>query len=918
MFVKSMRKYFLLSAATALTMPVMTAEAVEDETLFDEIIVSSSRIKKSGFEAPTPVTVLGVEDMEARGTSNVADIINELPGFSGTRTPTSTSLNSRGSGTNAIDLRGLGGNRNLVLVNGRRHVPTDEFGNVDMNVIPTLAVKRIEVVTGGASAAWGSDAVSGVVNVIYDKTLEGLKVEAQYGISGQGDAENYRLSMAFGSAVAEGRGHILIAADYNDHKGIPLATARDWSLRHPGILPNAADTGPNDGIPANIIRNNVGLFLASPNGVTLPGGPLGNLEFLPDGTAIPRALGTIGGVMMAGGSGSFLSDSAALYIPVERKNVMAAFDYDITEDVNFYFEGSAGQSNSNGALVNSFSFGIPIKSGNSYLPASVQTIMTDTGTGSLALFRTNSEFGPISSVSQTVNYRFVAGLKGDLNDNWSWDAYYQYGRSDFSNRQINNLLPGNMALAADAVIDPITGNPVCAAALSGVDPNCVPINLFGVGSPSQDAIDYVTGTSISDTILKQQVAAASVSGDLFEGWAGPISTSFGLEYRKESLKREVDDLSERALFLITNAQPLEGDYNVKEVFGEVLVPLLNEETSGQSLNFNGALRYTDYSTSGTVATWKAGLTYDPISELRIRGTISRDIRAPSIGEVFLKTLLLFENVTNPFTGNTDFSRILNTGNTELKEESALTKTFGMVYSPDWLENFQASVDWYDIDITDSIQSVSSQSIIDACFSGKTEFCNLIKFAPDNTIQDITNKLLNLGTFQVRGIDFEARYLTVLDNDDTVGLKILGSYVYDKNVAADGVTEVNYAGEVGSASGFGLPKWKIRANVSYETGGFGLFSQLRYVGAGKYNIQWGPEELADAENNIAAEIYVDLSARYRFEQGSLEGVELFGGINNVFDNDPPVIPLDFIGPTATNAVHYDVVGRSFYFGVRAQF
>lgn len=909
------RKYLILNSVSAMTMLMgsmaSATDQAEDEIEVEEIVVSSSRIKKSGFEAPSPVTVLSVDDLEARGTTNVADILNELPSFSATRTPSSTVLNSRGNGTNAVDLRGLGGNRNLVLVNGRRHVPSDEFGNVDLNVIPTLAVKRIDIVTGGASAAWGSDAVSGVVNVIYDKNLEGLKLEAQYGVSGQGDAENYRLSMAFGSEVGDGRGHVLIAADYNDNKGIPLATARDWALRHPGLLAVG-------GSPANIIRDNVSLFLASPNGVTLPGGPLGNLEFLPDGTAIPRSLGNIGGVLMEGGSGSFLGDSAALLIPVERTNVMAAFDYDITEDVNFYFEGSAGQSNSTGALVDSFLFGQPIFSGNPYLPASVQQTMDDTGEGALVLFRTNSEFGPISSVSQTNNYRFVAGLNGDFDDNWSWDLYYQYGRTDFSNRQINNLIPGNMALAADAVLDPDSGNIVCAAALSGVDPNCVPINLFGVGSPSQEAIDYVTGTSISDTQLKQQVVAASINGDLFEGWAGPITTAFGAEYRKESLKREVDDLSEQALFLITNAQPLEGDYDVKEVFGEVLVPILDEGATGQSLNFNGAVRYTDYSTSGTVVTWKAGLAYNPIRDLRLRGTISRDIRAPSIGEVFLKTLLLFGNIGNPFTGNVDFATILNTGNNDLKEESALTKTVGMVYSPEWLDNFQVSVDWYDIDIEDAIQGVSSQSIVDECSAGNAEFCDLINFAPDNTVLEITNKLLNLGTFRVRGFDFEGRYMTEVGDNGTLGFKVLGSYVYAKDIAPDGSNEVNFAGEVGSASGFGLPKWKIRSNISYDNGGLGLFSQIRYVGAGKYNVQWGPAELADSENNIGAEIYVDMSARYRFEEGVLEGMEIFGGVNNVFDNEPPVIPLDFIGPTATNAVHYDVIGRSFYFGVRAKF
>src|SRR5690606_7297974 len=234
----------------------------------EEINVTSSRIQRSGFEAPTPVTMIGMEEMELRGVTNVADIINELPGFTGSRTPTSTTLNSRGNGTNALDLRGLGTNRNLVLVNGRRHVPGDEFGSVDLNVIPSLAIQRVEVVTGGASAAWGSDAISGVVNIIYDKTLEGLKFEAQFGIAGEGDAENYRLSMAYGARTADDRGHVLIAADWNDNKGIPFATARKWSNLHPGILQNPADTGPNDGIPAFRMVTNAKLFLGSPNGVT--------------------------------------------------------------------------------------------------------------------------------------------------------------------------------------------------------------------------------------------------------------------------------------------------------------------------------------------------------------------------------------------------------------------------------------------------------------------------------------------------------------------------------------------------------------------------------------------------------------------------------------------------------------------------
>ncbi|WP_081611385.1 TonB-dependent receptor [Kordiimonas gwangyangensis] len=905
------------TAAILFAVPAYAQDSSTENNLLEmeEIVVSSSRIKKSGFEAPTPVTVLGGDDLAARGATNVADIVNELPGFTGTITPTATVLNSRGSATNVLDLRGLGGNRNLVLVNGRRHVPTDEFGVVDINVVPTLAVSRIEVVTGGASAAWGSDAISGVIDIRYDDQLEGLKAEAQYGISDEGDNENYRVSLAFGANVAEGRGHVLIAADYNESKGLPDARGREWSREHWGIIANPDDTGPNDGIAANMFAPDVKLFIASPNGVTLPDGTaLGNLEFMPGGTAVSRQLGdVIGGVFMTGGSGAYFGDQTALAIPLERKNIMAAFNYEVAEGLNFYFEGNAGQSASEGALIDSFIFGETIKSGNPYLPDSVQAEMDASGTDSISLYRTNSEFGAITSVSKTQNLRFVAGFDGEFSNGWTWDVYYQYGRVDFSNQQTNNMIPGNLSLAADVVTDPVTGEAVCASALSGQNPNCVPINLFGVGSPSAAAIDYVTGTSISDTKLRQDVVAATVNGDLFEGWTGPISTAFGVEYRKESLKREVDDVSEQAGFLITNAQPLEGEYNVKEGFGEVLVPLLNTDT-GQSLSFNGAVRYTDYSTSGTVLTWKTGLTFDPIEELRLRGTISRDIRAPSIGEVFLKTLLLFENIENPFTGNVDFTKILNTGNSDLQEERALTKTFGVVYSPNWLEGLRLSVDWYDIGISDAIQSISSSAIVQGCFEGDDAFCDLVAFEPDNTIASVTNRLLNLGTYDVRGLDFEAQYQTVLNNGATLGVKLLGSYVYDKNIAPDGANEENYAGDVGAENIFGLPKWKARGNVAYQTEKYGLFANVRYVGAGKYNVLWGPEQLSDEDNNISAQVYVDLSAQYQLR----EWIEVYAGVNNVLDNDPPVAPLDFISPQVTNPVHYDVVGRSFYFGVRTQF
>ncbi len=916
---KLIRSLFTLVSLTMLSFVYGPVLAEEDEDgLLEEVTVTASRLRQTGFEAPTPVTVLQAADMQVRGTTNVADIINEVPAFTPTLTPQSTVLNTRQNGVNGLDLRGLGMNRNLILVNGRRHVPFDEFGIVDINAIPSIAVERIEIVTGGASAAWGSDAVSGVVNIIYDKDLDGTKFEAQYGESAQGDAENKRLSGAFGSYFSDDRGHFMIAVDYFKNNGIPEAKVRDWVRKHPGVLVNPLDTGPNDGIPQFIIRNDATLFLASPNGVTLPLGlPTDNLEFLPNGTAIPRALGIPGGNLMQGGSGSFLPDRNALDIPLERQSALGTLDYQFNDHVRFFSEASYSKSESSGPVVDAFTFGLPIFSGNPFLPASVQETMNNTGVPFLVLFRTFEEFPPITSVNENQNKRIVLGLDGKIDDNWWWEAYYQYGKAEFSNDQANNLLPANLALAANAVLDPLTGETVCAANAGGASgaPGCVPINLFGKGSPSQAAIDYITATGMAFTKLKQQVVSASIGGEIFEGWAGPVAATFGAEYRDESLDRTVDDNNDNFRFLITNAQPLSGDFNVKELFTEVLVPLIS---GSQELNFNGAVRWAKYSTVGSAVSWKGGLVYQPTTSWMFRGSVSRDIRAPSIGETFLKTLLLFDDVTNPWTGGRDFIQVFNTGNENLTEERAITKTFGVVWSPTQAD-FQISVDWYNINLEDGIGSITNQDIVNRCAAGAEEFCSLIESAPDMTITRITNKLLNLGTFNVEGLDFAANYRLSVGKG-SFGLNFLGNYLIKKEVAPQGAEPVDVVGEMrfNSNANFGAPRWKARLGASYDQGPWGLYGQVRSISAGKYNPNWGPEQLSPEDNSIGAQYYFDLSAYYRFKISGLKNLELYGGVSNLLDRNPPVVPVDFISNLATNPTHYDVIGRRFYMGIRLAF
>ncbi len=906
------RKSWLMTtlAAAALTAHANAQDGQLAGAADDVITVTASRLNTSNFDAPTPVAVVGAELIDQRGATNIANTINEMPAFTGTITPSATNLNSRQNGVNAVDLRGLGTNRNLVLINGRRAAPFDEYGNIDLNAVPSLAIDRVEIVTGGASAAWGSDAVSGVVNIIFDNDLEGLKLNAQYGQSDNNDAEDYRFSAAWGSHFNEDRGHILLAGDYVKNKGIPEGRDRDWQRLSPALIPNNADTGPNDGIPQFRYANNAVLFVGSPNGVTLPSGtPTGNLEFFPDGTARDRQLGEIGGNFMVGGSGARLGDSTAIFIPVERFSLLGAFEHELADNLEFFAEASFSQSESRGALLDAFSLGnVTITPDNPYLPADVAAAGE-----SFSLFRTFTEFDPITSISKNQNMRFVGGVRGSFGESWQWEVSAQHGRGDFSNDQENNLLVGNLIAAADAVYDPSVDDVVCRANLGGANgaPGCSPINLFGAGSPSAESIAYITETGTSDTEIEQSVVAATLSGELFEGWAGPILTSAGFEYREESLSRTVSAENDNEEFSIVNAQPLNGAYNVKEGFLEVGVPLIG---GSHPLDFNGAVRYTDYSTIGGVLTWKTGLVFSPTEMIRLRGSVSRDIRSPSIGETFVETVLLFTNISNPFNGMEELIQVPVSGNPTLEEESALTTTAGVVFTTG---GFEASVDWYRIDLDGAIGVLGGQSIANRCFGGETELCELIEFGAGQSIISISNQNLNLGTFEVQGLDFEGRYSQPLGAGE-LSLGFVGSYLLEKNIAPSGGTPKDVAGELGSVSGFGTPDFRATVSAAYDTERWGGYAQLRYIGDGLYDPDFGPEQLSDSENHIGSVVYLDLSANYVLENVGGGMMEIYGGVDNVLDRDPPLVPDNFISNLGTNANHYGVIGRKFYVGVRASF
>ncbi len=896
-----------LSTAFSIYTPAFAVE----EIAVEEITISASRIKRDGFEAPTPVSVISEDTFENTGTTNIADVINQIPAFSAMKSPAITGLNSTENGINALDLRGLGANRTLVLVNGRRHVTSGASGTVDTNVIPSIALERVEVVTGGASAAWGSDAVAGVVNMIYNKNLDGLKFESQYGISDKGDMDNYRLAAAYGGKSQNDRGHFLIAGEYNKSEGIGSPRSRDWGRKQYQIL-------------GNQFLPDAKLYFGHPDGAILSGfgqpPELADLVFGPGGAVSNREIGTRfpGPIWMVGGDGPDFAAEGTLVVPLERKNIMGSYEYKLTDDINVFFEGSMAKSRSVSPVVQGASFlfgygaGFPIKSGNPFIPASVQATMDANDISEFGLVRTTEDMGVITADSSHVTYRVATGFNGTIDDNWSWEVYYQRGENTFVNIKRNNLLKEKFIDAIDVISDPDTGAPVCR-----IGGSCEPLNLFGSGSPSQAAIDYVTGNGISRTNTTQDVFSGSLSGDVFEGWAGPVSVSVGAEARRESLRLIVDKYSEESAYVVGNTQPLSGAVNVKEAFGEFVVPLLDANSGlGESMELNGAVRLTDYSKSGTVTTWKAGLTYRPEEQFLMRGAISRDIRAPNISELFTTSTLLFANVFNPLTGETELVQQINRGNPDLNPERAITKTLGMVYSPTWLDNLQLSVDWYDIKVSGAIAGVPLQEIVDNCIiEGNQTFCDALTIGGGNRIERISNSEFNIASLHSSGLDFEANYETEVGNSATLGFHVFGSYIIDKKNSPNGKVTTNRAGEV-RIDNQGMPKFKLNGSVSYADGPWGVYSQVRFIGKAKYDVTYDSTQLADEFNNISPEVYVDLSARYGFK--ALGDMEVYGGINNVFDNDPPVVPYNFVANLQSNGGIYDLVGRFFYVGLRGKF
>lgn len=983
--------YSCMALMGASSMTAFAQEGAQLPTL-EEVTVTGSRIERTGMNAPTPVTQVTTEELSYMAPGNLIESLSQLPLFYGNTSSAAPGNFFVTPGSGNLNLRGIGTRRTLVLLNGRRVVSSTRYGGTDINVFPEAMISSVESVTGGASAAYGTDAITGVTNFILNTDFEGVDGHAQGGVTSRGDGENWEASFALGAPIGD-KFHVLFSTDRFEQDAISTYEGRDW-YKSWGLANNADPNG-----PTTLVRPYVVSTTATFDGrISAPGTPLNDLNFTSDGKSAtpfvhnPDYVGTSQSIAGGTGSGDYIGADRPNVAPkFERDSSFVYLDYDVSDNLTLFVQGIYGNSvttskNGVGQFQGPFS-PMTIYSGNAFLPPSIQQIMDDNGIASFTLNRIghSSDLGRANgrTIQDTTLASSTIGFDADLDtdgffDGWRLDGYYQYGESRTKSSQVGGIRIDRIHLAHDAVVDPATGAIVCNVTLvSGLYPDCVPLNPFGRGNMSQAAIDWVTGTEpgqrintplyytqsgyslgltdsyISDEAkvtranIEQEVFEVSINGEILDNRrAGPVSVAVGAGYREEKMNQIVRDstlpdsnhdtgrpvpANDAALGIrgqpggdVNNSVAIQyskvpnilGKMDVTEIFGEVFVPLV----ANGKLDFDVAARLADYSGSGNVTAYKAGLSTQLTDTFRVRATQSHDVRAGTLSERFDQTGSA-GSVMDPFYGGRS-NNIFQAqgGDPNVRPEESDTTTFGIVYQPGWADGLSLSVDWYEVKLKDAIIALTSQQILDQCFAGDQVLCGRIQRLPDTTINLIQAQVVNFAKANVNGVDFEIGYRKNVSifggGDEFLGFRLLASHLAENSTQNPPSPVIDRAGQLNL---FEFPQDKVTANLTYANGPFSAFLQARTVDDGVRDTQ-AVEGVAIDDNTIDGVTYLDLNLRYEMQVG--DGMwEFYGVVNNLTDEDPPVVPnFGFFGATAnqTNAGLHDLLGRRYTFGARFSF
>ena len=917
----------------------------------DEIIITGSRIVREGYEAPTPLTVVSANAIDNSADMSLVNFLNTMPALTGSSLMSSgqSNISAGTSGMQTLNLRSLGANRVLVLLDGQRTVGSSLTGLVDVGNFPAQLVSRVDIVTGGASAVYGSDAVGGVVNFILDKKFVGVKAEISGGLTNYGDDRNYKVDLSGGFGFADDRGHVLLSGEHMYSKGIQGDGGRKWNRTGMNIFTNPAYTSTN-GQPFQLLAFGTALGVAAPGGLIVSG-PLKGTAFGAGGAPYTFKYGsTFFTPYMQGGdwASNNLQQNYDLDPSQNNQSIFTRVSYDVADGVNVFVQYAWSQDK-NRNILNQIHIlggltGPTISIDNAFLPSSVRAAMAANNVTSFPFGTTNADFpSGFGNNNTRITNRLNTGVDGTftaVDTLWHWNAYYAYGATKANQHNPGGPVRARYAMAIDAVVNPVTGQIVCRSSLTNPSDGCKPWNPLGVGvnTGNEAAWDWMSqGGSAQHTLVEETTFAAFVSGEPFSLPAGPVSLAISAEHRWDKIHATVDPYAAAFARYFGNYGAIDGSQSVTEGALETIIPLAKDERWAKAWDFTAAARFTGYELAGYVTTYKFGTTYTPIDDIKFRVTRSRDIRAPNINELFASPQaqltgagLIDRFLNNVMTQST--TQTVVSGNANLLPEKGDTTGIGVVLSPRFIRGFTASIDFWDVDIHGAIQPLTGQQVIDSCYSGQnTSLCpNIIRDA-NGLITQVKAYSINLTTQDVRGIDLEASYRTPVSSfmSDWRGdfsLRGLMTF-YLRNYQDNTFNEPS--NHVGENSGVNPPHWKLTTTATYALDPVSVSLTARAVSGGTVNSEYvqctsacplsTTDHITVNSNHLAGRFYLDANVSYKLDLGETTRGELFFSVRNMFNNDPPLGPTSVVSQyyvsTGASAALYDQIGAVYRAGVR---
>ena len=926
----------LLSSLTSIASHAQEQAPEEEESFLEEVVVTGTRIKRRDFTSPSPLTTISKLDIAFSGQPTLEEYLNQMPQVQPDLGRTS---NNGGNGTARLNLRGMGAERTLVLMNGRRLAPSGVGGAVDVNNLPGVLVERVEIITGGASTVYGSDAIAGVVNFITRDHFDGLSFDGSYNITGKGDAEIWDANVVYGHNFD--RGNVIFYAGQYEREPL-LAGEReltripwfdDWAS---GVL----QAGGSSRTPAGVVygpRADLG------NGLV-------NVTWNADGT--PRAF--------------VWPDDAYNYAPINylqtplsrlSAGMMASFK--VSDSFEAYVEMAYTKNEASQqlaeTLVNAVVF---VNTDNPVLTPETRQIFeqqwsVEPGLAGMFLGKRMQELGPRIVENKRKYTRFVGGIRGELTPGWNLDAWVTYTDAKESEFLLND---GSISrFRQGLLVDPVTGQ--CFDPSNG----CVPLDIFGPGRLSAEGAAFVRVSGIENTTNRNQtLASVVVTGSPFDIWSGPVDMSFGAEWRKDEGKFEADDI----LFTgdtmgYRGAAPVDGTEQVYELYSEAILTLFESTQSSRKLDLELGARYSVYDNAGSTNTWKVGLDYRLSESVRLRAMAQHAVRAPNNRELFTEQFTeahfaIGNNNSDPCSASSDpvgsgnsekcilqglsaaqlgvfeATRFFPTdfvwgGNPELIPESSDTITAGVVINPMSIPDLTVAIDYFDLDVTDTIGSINAMDICFDPLNTEGAFCQNISRESGGNIVRIFQPTSNRGLQSTRGVDIQVQYqadlpafLSAFDDYAQLTLNLAWVHLLSRETQENIVTEVlDCAGYFGwpcetQDSGTSHPENRMTANFNYSSGPLTAHLTWRWIdsmknGSPLRSFVYGVPDPVMVLPKVSSYSYFDLGLGYEIS----ESLNLRFGINNLLEKQAPNM-ADQSNDNNTDARLYDIFGRSYYF------